>query len=245
MKKNQTIFVLLLSTICFLASCKKEAGEGGSSTIKGTLYSKNFYSPNTSITEEDFEPDEDIFLIYGEKPIYDDDFKTSYDGSFEFKYLRKGTYKIFAYSLDSNQVSPSEKMPVTRTIEITGRNEVIDIKDLVVLKEANKGGTSTIKGKVFTKDYNGNFTIINSQYYTPDEYVYIIYGNSGHYNDRIKTNIDGSYEFKNLRKGSYKIFTYSEDPTLSSPSGIISVSENTEITAKNQVIELPDLIISK
>ena len=245
MKKQHSTFLLLLSVIFFLVSCEKEAGKGGSSTIKGKLYSKNFHSPNTPSIEEDFEPDEDIFLIYGDKQIYDNDFKTSYDGSFEFKYLRKGTYRIFAYSLDSNQVSPSEKIPVTKTIEITGRKEVIDVTDLVVLKEANDRGTSTIRGKVYTKDYNATYTVINAEYYTPDEYVYIIYGNSSHYNDRIKTDINGSYEFKNLRKGSYKIFTYSEDSTQSSPSGTIVVSADTEITAKNQLVEVQDLIIYK
>lgn len=245
MKTTTSLVTILVCVIFFSVSCKKEPGEGGGATIKGKLFAKNFYSPNRAITADDYEPGEDVFIIYGDETVYHDDYETSYDGSFEFKYLRKGTYTIFAYSLDSTQGSPEGIVPITKTIEITGRKEIINLNELVILKEADKGGTSTIRGKVFTKDYNGNFTILNSQYYTPDEYVYIIYGNSTHYNDRTKTKIDGSFEFNNLRKGNYQVFTYSDDSTQNSPSTLVSVMANTEITEKNQVMEIPDLVIFK
>ena len=32
----------------------------------------------------------------------------------------------------------------------------------------------------------------------------------------MKSNYDGTFEFKNLRKGSYRIFTYTQDLTESS-----------------------------
>ena len=62
------------------------------------------------------------FIIYGDKDeIYDDNAKTSYDGTFKFKNLRKGKYKIFAYSKDESSVNPLT--PIITEIEIGGNEE--------------------------------------------------------------------------------------------------------------------------
>ena len=44
--------------------------------------------------------DENVYIIYGDDStqVYDDDFETSWDGSYEFDYLRKGNYILFTYS---------------------------------------------------------------------------------------------------------------------------------------------------
>lgn len=110
-------------------------------------------------------------------------------------------------------------------------------------KEPGEGGNSTIFGKVYVKDYNGTFTVLNGEYYGQDEDVYIIYGDDKTYSDHVSTNYDGVYEFKYLRPGKYTVYTYSKDSTLQSPSGVYEVKQEVEITEKNQEYEVPELII--
>lgn len=78
--------------------------------------------------------DEDVYIIYGnEDEIYDDNVKTNFDGSFEFNNLRKGKYKLFAYSKDKSNIS-EPLTPVFVEIEIGG-NEDGDIGIITIEKK--------------------------------------------------------------------------------------------------------------
>lgn len=111
-------------------------------------------------------------------------------------------------------------------------------------KDEGVGGNSTIKGKVFVKDYNGSVFSGNS-YYGADYDVYIIYGGeNSFYDDKVTTSYDGSFEFRYLRKGNYKIFVYSKDVTGSDPSGLTTVFESATINKNKEVIDLGDLQIN-
>jgi len=118
-------FSLIALSAFVLFSCAKVEGPGGSSTIKGTIHVKVYDVGGTVINEYDA-PDEDVYLIYGDEgTFYDDDVKTSYDGSFEFKYLQKGTYQVFVYQ-DCNSC-PSGKEAVIKTVEITDNKSTVDV----------------------------------------------------------------------------------------------------------------------
>jgi hypothetical protein len=114
-------------------------------------------------------------------------------------------------------------------------------------KEAGQGGTSTIKGKVYANYYDKSFYILKASSYAPDVDVYIIYGGQSTYGDHQKTSYDGSYEFKYLRSGSYKIYTYSQDTTgkynftLNIYAPLLPEIKDVEITKRKQTVELPDL----
>jgi hypothetical protein len=112
-------------------------------------------------------------------------------------------------------------------------------------KEEGEGGRASIKGHVFAKNYNASFTQLLSSYYAPEEDVYIIYGDNENYDDRVKTGPNGSFEFKHLRKGDYKIFVYSKDDTFTIASGVKAIYVDAEIKDKEEVVELPDFEINK
>lgn len=112
-------------------------------------------------------------------------------------------------------------------------------------KQAGEGGQATIKGKIWVQDWNSGFTIKNGEYAAMDEDVYIIYGNNVSYNDRIKTNYKGEFEFKYLRKGQYTIYVYSKDNTLKSQSGDTSFVRMVEITSKKQILNIEQITIYK
>ncbi len=110
-------------------------------------------------------------------------------------------------------------------------------------KEAGEGGNSSIKGKIWVKDYNATFTTLNAEYAGADEDVYIIYGNNTSYGDKIKASPDGSFEFKYLRKGDYTIYVYSKDKTLTSPSGKVTMTVNATISKKKEVVDAGTITI--
>ncbi len=117
MKKHFFIVGLIIIT---LFSCSKEEGEGGRSSISGTVHMTDVTGFNAG--DEYDAPDYDVYIIYGEDDnIYDDDMKTNYDGTFEFKNLREGSYRLYCYTLDLNE--PSGKSPVFKAITISGNEE--------------------------------------------------------------------------------------------------------------------------
>ncbi len=112
-------------------------------------------------------------------------------------------------------------------------------------KIAGEGGNSSIKGKLWVEDWNSGFTIKNGEYAGYDEDVYIIYGDAVSYSDKTKTNYNGEFEFKYLRKGKYTVYVYSKDKSLLSKSGDISVVKDVEIAAKKQTITIDQITIYK
>ena len=126
-------------------SCKKEAGQGGRAIIKGKLFADNFYSK--SFNSRSALADERVYLVYGnQKSCSDVDLRTGYDGSFEFDFLRKGKYKLYAYSLDTGFKTPCSVIPVVKEIEIKKTDEEFIVSDFVVYKDANQGGGQRLRG---------------------------------------------------------------------------------------------------
>jgi hypothetical protein len=128
---------LTLITLTFSA-CEKEAGEGGTSTIRGKVKTQHIAGPG-SIDSTYYLADERIYIIYGnDDDTYDDDMRTSFDGSYEFKYLQKGTYRIFAYSVDTTGWSDftfditRPPVAVIATVEITDKKQTIHVPDIEV-----------------------------------------------------------------------------------------------------------------
>jgi hypothetical protein len=118
-------FLLFVTLGILISSCSKFEGEGGSSTIKGVIKEQRFNSLGNLISEYPI-ADQDVFIIYGnESTFYDDDIKTSYDGSFEFRYLKKGNYTVFVY--EDCSTCPSGVKEVKIPVEITNNNQIVDL----------------------------------------------------------------------------------------------------------------------
>jgi hypothetical protein len=109
-------------------------------------------------------------------------------------------------------------------------------------KEPGPGGNSTIYGKILVKDYNSTFTVLNEEYYGPGIWVYLVYGDDRGYGERIQTSFNGTYEFKYLRPGNYKVYALSKDSTLST-NALVPVIREVEITSRQQELGLSDLVI--
>ena len=130
MRTKTKLFLPFFVLLMVFSSCKKVEGPGGTVTIKGVIIERNHVG--TSIFEYPA-ADQDIYLIYGnENSFYDDDIKASYDGSFEFRYLQKGNYQIFAYE-DDNSVA-SGMVEVLVDVSATENNQVITLDTIYIDK---------------------------------------------------------------------------------------------------------------
>jgi hypothetical protein len=122
----------VLCALFMIFSCTKEAGEGGSSTISGKLIAQKYNAFGELIEEYDL-ADERVYIIYGESSnVYDDNMRSSFDGSYRFDFLRKGKYRIFVYS--KCPTCPGGEEALIEEVEITRNKEKIVIPTFVVRK---------------------------------------------------------------------------------------------------------------
>ena len=120
--------VFLVSILIY--SCRKVEGPGGSVTIKGIVVERNHVG---NAVFEYPAADQDVYLIYGnENSFYDDDIKTSFDGSFEFRYLQKGDYQVFVYEEDNAE--PSGTSEILIPINASENNQVITLDTIYINK---------------------------------------------------------------------------------------------------------------
>ncbi len=135
MKTHQLIWIF--ATLLAFVSCKKEAGDGGNSSIKGKITKELRVVLNNPGTAVGTFPaaDEDVFIIYGDHISPDDRVQTNYDGEYEFLYLRPGKYKVYAFSKDTNAVAvpwDEDHMTVLQELEITDGNQQVIADDMMI-----------------------------------------------------------------------------------------------------------------
>ncbi len=128
------VFVLAIFTGFATLSCEKQEGTGGTSAITGKVVVRQYNANFTALIEEYYAPDEDVFIVYGDDPVYGDKTSTNFDGTYRFEYLRKGKYTIYAYSEDSANYPTQQEIPVMRQVEITKNNEEVTVNTIIILK---------------------------------------------------------------------------------------------------------------
>lgn len=121
-----------------ILSCNKEPGQGGRAIIKGRIF-ENLHTtiyPWGIIDDSIPATNKKVYLLHGlEDSTYDDDFNTSYDGSFEFKYLTKGDYQIFVYTKQVKEDSSGIENAVHKiNLNISERKQVINVGDIYIDK---------------------------------------------------------------------------------------------------------------
>ena len=110
-------------------SCAKTEGPGGQATIKGKVTIDNINVLGTTINTYDAQ-EENIYINYGDLDnTFDDDVKTSHDGTFEFNYLNKGNYEIFLYS-DCISCPKGQDSLIKIEVTIGERSEEIDLGNI-------------------------------------------------------------------------------------------------------------------
>ena len=114
-------------------------------------------------------------------------------------------------------------------------------------KDPGTGGAGTISGTIL-KEYRVVLTSpLTFQYIVPaaDVEVYIVYGEHLSPDDKVMTDYEGNFEFRNLRKGKYTVYTYSRDTTglnTTDPMKMVVLKE-VELTDNDDHAVVSDLTI--
>lgn len=123
---NSKILILIVVFFSFF-SCKKPAGSGGNSSIKGTVWVLDYDKNLTAVQYEYAGVDIEVYVIYGDDIAAGDKVNTNSAGEFEFKYLRKGNYKIYAISKERiGTTNDSKDEAVSVEVTISKNKSTVD-----------------------------------------------------------------------------------------------------------------------
>ncbi len=136
MNSRKILNCLVFLFALVLISCEKPAGQGGTSSIKGKIFVKDFNSAATDVVAEYFAVGEKVYISFGDSKTVGNDVNSGSDGSFEFLYLNKGKYTIFAESRDTSIHVSGASKTIAKEIEvnITENGSVKDVGEIVIYK---------------------------------------------------------------------------------------------------------------
>ena len=246
MNIQTTIRSLLIISLLIFYGCTKDEGYGGNSSIKGVLTEKFYNDDYSQLIYEKKAADEDIYILFEKNGTISDKVTTAYDGNFEFNYLFPGKYQIFYYSDDTTSAYRDNK-EVIIDVEL-GKNIEHDLGQLIKINTVEYDeGSASIKGRVYKINYLNSSSypnlVVKDISLAQDQEIYLIYGKHPSFDARIRTNFDGTFNFRNLIKGKYKIYLYSED--IKGGTQNIVISREVEIKSEFEVINLGDIYIEQ
>jgi hypothetical protein len=137
--KSHLKLICLSVLILTLSFCKKPAGPGGRATVKGKVWARDFDNQTRSVLSNGYAVDERVYIIYGTGNVIGNDVRTGPDGSFEFRYLNKGHYKVYVNSLDTSVAVQGYKgndtyHSVIKEFDITGASETKTLEDFKIAR---------------------------------------------------------------------------------------------------------------
>ncbi len=127
--------ILFLALLCLgLSACKKPAGTGGNSSIKGTVLVKD-YNKSFVLQHEYPGVDVEVYIVYGDDVTEGDKVNTNSNGEFEFKYLRKGNYKVYAIGDERIGTSTDVRdVAVSLDVTISKNKTTVDAGQITINK---------------------------------------------------------------------------------------------------------------
>lgn len=127
-----------LIILFFLSSCEKSPGEGGTSTIQGSVYKLSTYynvlTQQTDTVYYQLDSKKDVYIIYSdnENDFYNDNIETNWNGQYRFDYLRKGDYTLFVYTDSTDALNISYDYPIFKHVKIDANNSTVTLPDFVI-----------------------------------------------------------------------------------------------------------------
>jgi len=203
--KHITTVILMMALACAAASCSTGEGTGGTGAIEGDVYRVIHPDDNYNLdTDTTLAAKEDVFLVFGTQGFYGEEVETDNTGLYKFKYLRPGTYTVYAYST----LASGEKTAVSQVVEVQ-RGKTTKVPDIYI-HEGKAYGTSIVKGCVWATyiDNEGNVILQDWAY---GQRMYIQRQDEDYPCDDVRAGIGGVFAFQKLSPGNYTVFTFSED----------------------------------
>ncbi|MBL7717884.1 MAG: hypothetical protein JNL72_03535 [Flavipsychrobacter sp.] len=131
--RNRIKIALPFLVSLLIISCKKEPGPGGLASVKGKVYAYDFTSGKTLISEG-YLGEIRVYIGAADGSEHFDDIRTSYDGSYQFNFLRKGKYKVWVFAKSDTAVltSPEGQQHFIQEVEVTDKKGEVEVPDFKV-----------------------------------------------------------------------------------------------------------------
>ena len=132
--------ILILFIALLISSCEKQAGEGGTSSIQGSVYKLSTYfnvlTQQIDTISYQLDSKKDVYIIYSddENDFYDDNVETNWNGQYRFDNLRKGDYTLFVYADSTDLLNISYDYPIFKHITIDEDNSIVLVEDFIIEK---------------------------------------------------------------------------------------------------------------
>jgi hypothetical protein len=241
-----SLLISLLLALNCLSACENREGSGGTGSIKGNIM-EHFYNDDYSdLILKQPAIDEEVFILYGRDWVAGDRTVTGITGEFRFNYLYPGIYFIYYRSQEIDAAEDNEWSAAYK-VEL-GRGEDRDMGELVKLTTLDyDDGAAVISGVVkkikYVDESRWPNLVVEYVDYAHEHEVYLTYGNHEFYDERVRTQDDGYFEFRGLIPGEYRIFLYSADVTRVVEHVILEY--NASITEFDQVVNLGEIVIEE
>tara|TARA_B110000285_G_scaffold42317_3_gene46795 strand:- start:9587 stop:10372 length:786 start_codon:yes stop_codon:yes gene_type:complete len=255
------LFVGVLSGIILLPSCKKIEGSGGTSAINGNLSGRTYNVSNVNDAEQELThitipngntiEDGDYILLNTPLggPLYYLWFKWD-NGLASSPGLSGRTPIQVTYSFTQSNTTIAQ-MALSAIAYVAGDHFLGTLNNDIISLENRSAGEVTD-----AEEFSQNFTVDvanqgENEFIENDnwvdgsvvnERVYLIYGDEVFYSEDVRTDADGNYQFRDLNRGNYTIYAYSKD-SLDVNGLSKTVSVNTTITERKQIVQAPNLFI--
>jgi hypothetical protein len=108
-------------------------------------------------------------------------------------------------------------------------------------KGPGTGGRASIKGKIYARNYNNSYAVIDSGFIGGQK-VFIKYGDEMGVGNDVDTDNTGTFVFPYLRKGNYTVYVFSKkllNNTLDS-----AIVKTVTISERKQVLDLGQMDIN-
>ena len=126
-KSPLTKVFISIALLGFLATCKKDEGKGGLSTIKGKVYAFDVDRLGNKV-DSGYMADVKVYISYGNHSWVDDNTRTAFDGSYAFQWLNKGDYTVWIVSeCDTCHLNQRADL---RMVKIKEKKETVTVTDL-------------------------------------------------------------------------------------------------------------------
>ena len=137
--KMRRIFISFFSAAVLILSfnsCKKTPGQGGNAQITGKVWTEDWDDPFfTYIIHKYPGANVTVYLYFGDDLSPGTSEKTNDKGEFQFKYLRKGNYRVSVYSKikqDPLNTNSPKTEAINANLTLSKRKEIKDVGTLLI-----------------------------------------------------------------------------------------------------------------
>ena len=226
-------------------SCDKSEGLGGSGSISGVIMEQFYNDDYSMLISSAPAVDEEVFILFGSDKAPGDRVYTGTSGDFRFDYLYPGTCYLYYRSQDSDDAYEDQWTSLEVKLE-NGEKASLGKLDKKTTLDFDDGAaviSGVVKKTKYDNDSRWPNLVVEYIDFAHEHEVYITYGNHTFYDERVRTQDDGRFEFRNLIPGEYRIFLYSEDVTKVTEH--VVKEYNVSITEHEQEVDLGEINIEE